>query len=507
MRAYAIGGLMMGLAWGSAWAAPGQFEGEADVGQVSPPGSAAYDASNGSYRISAAGANTWYRMDAFHFAWKKSAGDVALGAQVSFPARNYAHPPDPHRKGLLMFRQSLDASAPYVDVAVHGSGLTALQFRREFGANTEDLELNIGLPVEVRLQKHADQFTLLVSEHGEALHAVGASVHLHLREPFLAGIGALSHDPNTVDSVDFSKVVLQSTHGKPAHTTRESSLVDLQIEDQYRRGVVLRAGPAFLESPNFAPGGSDLYVHENGRILDIPVTQDGSGGTPRPVEVGPLHDCSGNYGLAPDGNSIAVSCAEMAAGHHQVYVLPLHGGAPRRVTSGNQSSYFHAWAPDGRTLAFTRGQASRADIYTVSIDGGAERRLTTDTLNDGPDYTPDGKFIYFDSSRSGRLQIWRMNADGSEASQVTGDLGANSSPHVSPDGKSIAFLSQASDSGTAIAKTALKILTPADGAIRQITEFDGNRGSLAMTSWADHNHLALVEYNFESTEFVRPSSP
>jgi hypothetical protein len=68
-------------------------------------------------------------------------------------------------------------------------------------------------------------------------------------------------------------------------------------------------------------------------------------------------------------------------------------------------------------------------------------------------------------------------------------------------------LSQASDSGDAIARTTLKILTPADGMIRAVTEFDGNRGSLAMNSWLDHNHLALIEYNTLPAEFVRPKSP
>jgi Tol biopolymer transport system component len=510
MRAYAVGWLVMGLFYGTTSGAHplGLFAAECDVGSVSQPGSSRLDAGQDRYVLTAAGANTWYRMDAFHYVWTKHSGDAALGAQVSFPPHTYAHEPDPHRKGLLMFRQNLDASAPYVDVAVHGSGLVALQYRREFGANTEDIELNIPLPKAVRLEKRGDQFTLLISEQGEPMHAVGATVHLHLSEPFLAGIGALSHDARTVDSVEFSKVVLESPqHASAAGTMRESSLVNVQIEDQYRRAIVIRSGSTPMQSPNWAPGGRDIYVHESGRLVDIPVLDPQIGGTPRPVDVGPLLDCSGNFGVAPDGQTIAVSCADAARGNHQVYVVPLHGGAPKRLTNGPESGYFHAWSPDGTSLAFTRGKASRADIYAVSVEGGAEKRLTTDTLNDGPDYTADGKYIYFDSARSGRLQIWRMNADGSEPTQVTGDLSANSSPHVSPDGKSVAFLSQASDSGDAIARTTLKILTPADGMIRAVTEFDGNRGSLAMNSWLDHNHLALIEYSTLPTEFVRPKSP
>ena len=109
---------------------------------------------------------------------------------------------------------------------------------------------------------------------------------------------------------------------------------------------------------------------------------------------------------------------------------------------------FHAWAPDSQTIAFTRGSADKADIFTVPVDGGTAVRLTNDTVNDGPDYTPDGKFIYFDSARSGLLQIWRMKPDGTGAEQITDDAHNNSSPHVSPDGKSVAFLSQPPSRGS-----------------------------------------------------------
>jgi hypothetical protein len=55
---------------------------------------------------------------------------VALTAEIRFPPVTYRHPPDPHRKGILMFRQTLDSGGIYAAAAVHGSGMTALQYRR-----------------------------------------------------------------------------------------------------------------------------------------------------------------------------------------------------------------------------------------------------------------------------------------------------------------------------------------------------------------------------------------
>jgi hypothetical protein len=483
----------------------GAFDAQSDIGTVVPPGTGSYDASAATYTLTSAGANTWYRVDHFHYlwkkssGWKKSAGDMALTADITFPPPSYQHEPNPHRKGILMFRQSLDSGSAYVDVGAHGSGLTALQFRRAAGANTEDVELNIDAPKTVRLEKRGDTFTLYLSMKGEPLHQVGASVTLHLEEPFYVGLGAVSHDDSITDKVVFSNVKAEplATAANDTRVSLYSTLQTIQIEDQARRAMVIRTSPVYMHSANWtAADGANIYAYENGHIERIPYLSPGAGGTPQPVDVGSLVGCSGNYGLSPDGTSFAVSCAQKAGGQHDVYLLPAHGGGrPRRVTDGRVSSYFHAWSPDSKTIAFTRGSAGKADIFTISASGGPETRLTRDTLSDGPDYTPDGKSIYFDSSRSGSTQIWRMRSDGSEAEQITNDNHINSSPHVSPDGKTVAFLSQPESEGSrGIGAASLQVLTVHDGSVRTVATFRGDRGSFAMYGWGDNNHVAFVSY-------------
>lgn len=475
----------------------GLFDGQTDVGSVIPPGSARYDPGTGVYSLTSAGANTWYHVDDFHYAWKQASGDLALTADISFPPQTYAHDPNPHRKALLMFRQTLDAGGAYVDVAQHGSGMTALQYRRVRGANTEDIELNIDAPRTARLEKRGDTFTLYLSMRGEPLHQVGASVGLHLKEPFYVGLGAVSHDVSTTDTVRFSRVALEPLRPQAPdlRLVQFSTLRTVQIEDQFRRAAVIRTVPAYMQCANWAPDRKSIYVHEEGRILKVPYLTPDAGGVPQRIDTGGLTGCSGNFGLSPDGRSLAVSCVAMQGGPHQVYVLPAGGaGTPRAVTTGAVSSFFHAWSPDSRTIAFTRGSADKADIFVIPAAGGSEVRLTHDTLNDGPDYTPDGKYIYFDSSRSGTLQIWRMLADGSLPEQLTDDDHLNHSPHVSPDGRNVAFLSQAPGAGSGTTLTALEVMGAGDGLIRTVAEFQGNRGSFSMYGWGDANHVAFVSY-------------
>jgi Tol biopolymer transport system component len=477
----------------------GLFENQSDVGSVTPAGTGAYDPVKQLYTLTAAGANTWYHVDAFHYLWKKASGDLAFTAEINFPPHAYNHDPDPHRKGILMFRQSLDAGGVYAGVSWHGSGMMALQFRRERGANSEDVELNVDTPRTVRIEKHGDTFTMYLSMKGEPLHQAGASVTLHLQEPFYVGLGAVSHNVSLTDKVEFSQVKLESLApaAQNAELSRFSTLQTISINDQFRRAMVVRTVPGYIQSPNWAPGGKAIYVHEDGRIVRIPYLEPPAGGEPQAVDTGKLVGCSGNYGVSPDGRWIAVSCSQVKGGQHDVYVLSVSGGeTPRKVTSGPVASYFHAWAPDSRTVAFTRGSAGKADIFTIGINGGTEARLTQDTLNDGPDFSRDGKYVYFDSTRSGSTQIWRMQPDGSNPEQLTDDVNNNSSPHVSPDGKTIAFISQPPDfrTGDRVSDTRLKVMSGSDGLIRDIADFQGDRGSFSMYGWGDESHLAFVSY-------------
>lgn len=91
-------------------------------------------------------------------------------------------------------------------------------------------------------------------------------------------------------------------------------------------------------------------------------------------------------------------------------------------------------SPDGRTIVFDL----LGDLYTLSIDGGDARRLTSGLPFDSqPVYSPDGAFIAFLSDRSGAENLWVARADGTQARQVSfqGDHNTFISPEWSADGR------------------------------------------------------------------------
>jgi hypothetical protein len=182
----------------------GAFSDQGDIGAVSRPGSAVYDAARGSYTVGSSGANMWFKEDDMHFVWRKASGDIAIAADIAFVGASA----QPHRKACLVIRQNLDPGSPYVDVACHGDGLTSLQFRETQDGPTREIQSNVAAPGRVRLDKIADVVYLSVSADAAQPHPSGASFRLHVSDPFYVGLAVSAHDDKAFESAVFTRVEL-----------------------------------------------------------------------------------------------------------------------------------------------------------------------------------------------------------------------------------------------------------------------------------------------------------
>ncbi len=82
-----------------------------------------------------------------------------------------------------------------------------------------------------------------------------------------------------------------------------------------------------------------------------------------------------------------------------------------------------AISPDGKTVAFTY----KGDIYTVPVNGGKAKQLTTNPAYDTtPIWSPDGKSIVFASNREGNPDIYVMPSEGGTPVRVTTNSAAES---------------------------------------------------------------------------------
>ncbi len=287
------------------------------------------------------------------------------------------------------------------------------------------------------------------------------------------------------------------------------SILEIYDLQTGRRTVVHREAARF-EAPNWTRDGKFLLINRQGRLYRVPV----SGGTPEIIDTGAIQQLNNDHGLSPDGRQLAISHnnREFAPrDNSMIYVLPSTGGTPRLVTP-RAPSYWHGWSPDGRLLAYTAKRDGDFNIFTIPVEGGEERQLTTAPgLDDGPDYSPDGRYIYFNayrpnqvaqagrSDQSGTMQLWRMRADGSEQVQLTSDQYNNWFPHPAPDGKKIVFITYLDpiDPAThpANKNVALRLLDPRTGKVRELTRLLGGQGTINVPSWSpDSRRFAFVSY-------------
>lgn len=181
--------------------------------------------------------------------------------------------------------------------------------------------------------------------------------------------------------------------------------------------------------------------------------------------------------LSPDGTKVAYLVGPWRAS--EIWVANADSSAARRVAGGLRTTAWNpAWSPDGRTLAYTYGDSTRAlQVHIVKVDGAIRDSAVTDTLgvrmaaqmpawspdgrrlavqwstesglgsriavvdlptrtmrvldvpppegvdsvqDEAPAWFPDGKRIAFQSNRGGNVDVWVMEADGTGLVQVTG---------------------------------------------------------------------------------------
>jgi len=276
-----------------------------------------------------------------------------------------------------------------------------------------------------------------------------------------------------------------------------------------------------------------------------------SGGAPRQITAAGSND---RPRWSPDGRQIAfLSTRE---GGSQVWILDLTaGGEARKVTSISTGAGGHAWSPDGRSLVFSSdvypeckddacNQAKAAEVesnkvkakvatrllyrhwnfwkdgmrthvFVVPASGGASLDHTPGDFDappfasgsqDGYAISPDGKELCY-ATNTDPVEATSTNSDlmivpvgGGTAKRITGEnKGWDGNPVYSPDGKTIAFLSQ-DRAGFEADTFRIKLYDRTTGSIRTLT--GSLDRSIDRIVWAPDGASMLVTAGVESYEQV-----
>lgn len=183
---------------------------------------------------------------------------------------------------------------------------------------------------------------------------------------------------------------------------------------------------------------------------------------------------------SPDGKNLAVADRETADELPCIYLISPEDGARKRLTqapaqfNGDRNPKF---SPNGEWVAFIRStNFAVEDVYVTPVSGGEPKRLTNDGRElSGLDWTADSKEIVFSSRRGGNYGLWRVAFDGGAPEPLPGAGDNARQPAVTRQGNFLAYLFDGSDANIWRApgpNAKVKTLTPT-----KLIESTRNEGS------------------------------
>ena len=156
--------------------------------------------------------------------------------------------------------------------------------------------------------------------------------------------------------------------------------------------------------------------------------------------------------ISPDGKQIAFS--SQRSGGYDIYVMPIEGGEPQRVTQHSSAAILCDWSPDGKYLLFASNRDPgryQLNLYEVAASGGTPRAITVDGGRDGS-YSPDGKTIVYargfntiyqdNYEGTGNYDLYTVAREGGIPTALTSTLGNERNPFFSQDGSTIWFVAE-----------------------------------------------------------------
>ncbi len=244
----------------------------------------------------------------------------------------------------------------------------------------------------------------------------------------------------------------------------------------------LTAGPGYAYQPDWSPDGRFVaFAHYDKdaiaiRLLDLPsgemrqLVADGS------VNIEPR--------WSPDGRRLAFVSSAFQGRWHIFVAAVMPDGTPigvTRITEDRHSAlsrYYYgaydqylspSWSPDGQDLIFisNRGHIwGSGGVWRMPALSGAEPRelrYEETTWKARPDWSRDGRRVVY-SSYLGRQwhQLWLMTPNGGDPLQLTYEEGDATAARWSPDGKRIAYISNADGN------TGLRIVDVPGGRIERV---------------------------------------
>ena len=190
-----------------------------------------------------------------------------------------------------------------------------------------------------------------------------------------------------------------------------------------------------------SPKGDFLAVDYRGELFMVPT--DAEVGEKTQVTRSPWRDRYQSY--SPDGSRLAYVSDE--SGQEELWLYSLADGSRRKLTNHeSEKTENYVWSPDGSRIAFVA--ANR--LFQVDVESGrtAELGYNQERGYNLSQYSPDGGWLLYDR-RDEALgwQVYLLEVSSRQEHDLTQHPFRNYSGRLTPDGKTLVFLSSR-DNGT-----------------------------------------------------------
>jgi TolB protein len=129
-------------------------------------------------------------------------------------------------------------------------------------------------------------------------------------------------------------------------------------------------------------------------------------------------------------------------GNDEIYMMDYDGRNQTRLTFNTTLDYMPAWASDGKNIAFTSYRKNKANLLILNPFEGKITEVASKGTNFGPSFSPDGKKLAFCSQADeGNTEIFVADSDGKNARRLTFNNAIDTAPSWSPTSREIAFTS------------------------------------------------------------------
>jgi dipeptidyl aminopeptidase/acylaminoacyl peptidase len=219
-------------------------------------------------------------------------------------------------------------------------------------------------------------------------------------------------------------------------------------------------------------------------------------------------ESASNPKFSPDGRYVSFVAARSSDAKPQIYLLDRRGGEPQAAAAIGGDIADYGWSPDGRMLVVSmsgeEGTAKtpppividrlrfkedrsgyltakdRTQLYLIDVASHEIKPLTTDKSVDDtlPAWSPDGKSIAFlsnrdsDQDRTGKLSLYVIDPGQGTAPRKLVEFFAPNKPALAwtPDGTRVLYTSGLEPRFNAYIQDRLNVLSLADGKTRLLTD-------------------------------------